>query len=176
MVQVNTEICFTNFSDLDMFWGPARDFIKNRSYEELEELDQFFNECYADSNLTLTGLNDILAYDSDYLLENALGYLKDQNGEWVCNDSITDLNSEKITYDQFEQVVFNSSEVNECISDKTKDYILNFKMDGIAAENEFFTTWVEKIKEKTDPESEIYSELEELSNITFDSENWNFND
>ena len=176
MVQVNTEICFTNFSDLDMFWGPARDFIKNRSYEELEELDQFFNECYADSNLTLTELNDILAYDSDYLLENALGYLKDQNGEFVHSDLITDLNSEKITYNQFEQVIFNSSEVNECISDKTKDYILNFKMDGIAAEDEFFTTWVEKIKEKTDPESEIYSELEELSNITFDSENWNFND
>ena len=176
MVQVTCEIDMTNFSDLDMFWGPARDFIKNRSYEELEELDQFFNECYSEGNLTLTELNDIMAYDSDYLLENALGYLKDQTGEWVSSDLITDLNSEQITYDQFEQVIFNSQEVNECISDKTKDYILNFKMDGIAAEEEFFTTWIEKIQGETDPDSEIYSDLEELSSISFDSENWNFND
>lgn len=176
MVQVTCEIDFTNFGDLDMFWGQAKDFIKNRSYKELEMLDQFFNECYSEGNLTLTELNDIMAYDSDYLLENALGYLKDQTGEWVSSDLITDLNSEKITYDQFEQVVFNSSEVMECISDKTKDYILNFKMEGAAAEDQFFTTWIEKIKEKTDPDSEIYSDLEELSNISFDSENWNFND
>lgn len=176
MVQVTCEIDFTNFSDIDMFWGPARDFIKNRTYDEMERLNEFFDECYSDSNLSLTELNDILAYDSDYLLENALGYLKDQTGEWVSSDLITDLNSEKITYDQFEKVIFNSSEVMEYISEKTKDYILNFKMDGIAAEDQFFTTWVEKIKEKTDPDSEIYSDLEELSNISFDSENWNFND
>ncbi len=176
MVQVNTEIDFTNYGDLDMFWGQAKEFLKNRTHSELEMLDQFFNECYSEGNLTLTELNDILAYDSDYLLENALGYLKDQNGEFQNPDILTDINCEQITYDQFEQIIFNSPEVMEYISDKTKDYILNFKMEGAAAEDQHFPYWVEKIQEKTDPDSDIYDELTDLISIRFESENWNFND
>lgn len=174
MVQVTCDIDMTNFGDLDMFWGQARDFIKNRTYDEMERLNAFFDECYSDSNLSLTELNDILAYDSDFLLENALGYIKNQNNELCDPDSIVNINNEAITYDQFEKIIFNSPEVMEYISDKTKDFILNFKMDGMAAEDQFFTTWIEKIKEKTDPDSEIYSDLEELSDISFDSENWTF--
>lgn len=176
MVQVTMEMDLTNFGDLDMLWAQARSFVQERSLKELQQINDYFNECYADNDLSLTGLNDILAYDSDYILEDVLGYIKNQNEELCKPDAIVNINNDTITYDQFEQVIFNSQEVMDYISGKTKDYILNFKMTGSAAEEEYFTTWIEFIKEKTDPESDIYSDLEELTNISFDSENWTFND
>lgn len=176
MVQVTYEMCLTNFGDLDMLWGQARDFVKNRTYDEMQQIDNYFNECYSDNDLSLTELNDILSYDSDYLLEEVLGYIKNQNDELCTPDSLVNINDDTITYAQFEQVIFNSQEVMDYISDKTKDYILNCDMDGIAAEEEYFTKWIEKIQEKTDLDSDIYSDLEELSTISFDSENWTFND
>lgn len=175
MVQVTYEMDLTNFGDLDMLWGQARDFVKDRSLDEMEQINNYFNECYADNDLSLTGLNDILAYESDYLLEEVLGYKKDQNDNLTDPQYLTDINDEKLSYDDFTAVIGGSSEILDYISEETKSYILNFKLDGGKTEKlDFFTNWIDAIKEKTDPDSEIYSELDDLSCIEFDNNYWTF--
>lgn len=175
MVQVTYEMDLTNFGDLDMLWGQARDFVKDRSLDEMKQINNYFNECYNDNDLSLTGLNDILAYESDYLLEEVLGYKKDQNDNLTDPQFLTDINDETISYNDFIVVMTESSEVLDYISEETKSYILNFKFDEEKTEKlDFFTNWINVIKEKTDPESEIYSELDDLSAIEFDNNYWTF--
>lgn len=175
MVQITYEMDLTNFGDLDMLWGPARDFVKDRSLEEMEQINNYFNECYADNDLSLTGLNDILAYESDYLLEEILGYKKDQNDNLTDPKCLTDINDETISYNDFIAVINSSSEILDYISEDTQKYILSFKFDEEKTEKlDFFTNWINAIKEKTDPESEIYSELDDLSCIEFDNNYWTF--
>lgn len=175
MVQVTCKIDFTNFGDLDMFWGQARDFIKNRTYNEMKRLNDYFNECYNDNDLSLTALNDILAYDSDSLLENALGYLKDQNGEFRDPDILTDINNDFLSYAQFEQVIFNQTEID--ILDKTKDFILNAEISGNSSEDLYFNNWIKRIQEENKTEDpEIENDLENLLDFEFDNNLWIFND
>lgn len=57
------------------FWGQAKTVADNFSDEEMSKLDDLISEMYCDEDPTDVQINDLFAYDSDYLKE-LLGYKK----------------------------------------------------------------------------------------------------
>lgn len=70
------------------FWGQAKDVANNFSDEEMSKLDDLISEMYSDEDPTDVQINDLFAYDSDYLKE-LLGYKK-IGGEMIDPDSLPD--------------------------------------------------------------------------------------
>lgn len=70
------------------FWGQAKDVANNFSDEEMSKLDDLISEMYCDEDPTDTQINDLFAYDSDYLKE-LLGYKK-IGDEMIDPDSLPD--------------------------------------------------------------------------------------
>lgn len=74
------------------FWGQAKDVANNFSDEEMSKLDDLISEMYSDEDPTDVQINDLFAYDSDYLKE-LLGYKK-IGGEMIDPDSLPDADDE----------------------------------------------------------------------------------
>ena len=74
------------------FWGQAKDVADDFSEEELNRLDDIISEMYSDEDPTDVQINDLFAYDSDYLKE-LLGYKK-IGGEMIDPDSLPDADDE----------------------------------------------------------------------------------
>lgn len=57
------------------FWGPAEDTVKYLTEEELDTLEDYFSDdvLHLSNLMTKTDINDIFAYDEDYVAE-FLGY------------------------------------------------------------------------------------------------------
>lgn len=70
------------------FWGQAKDVANNFSDDEMSKLDDLISEMYSDEDPTDAQINDLFAYDSDYLKE-LLGYKK-IGGEMIDPDSLPD--------------------------------------------------------------------------------------
>lgn len=70
------------------FWGQAKDVANNFSDEEMSKLDDLISEMFCDEDPTDTQINDLFAYDSDYLKE-LLGYKK-IGGEMIDPASLPD--------------------------------------------------------------------------------------
>lgn len=70
------------------FWGQAKDVADNFTNEEMDRLDDIISEMYCDEDPTDTQINDLFAYDSDYLKE-LLGYKK-IGGEMIDPESLPD--------------------------------------------------------------------------------------
>ena len=70
------------------FWGQAKDVADNFSNEEMDRLDDIISEMYSDEDPTDVQINDLFAYDSDYL-KQLLGYKK-IGGEMIDPDSLPD--------------------------------------------------------------------------------------
>lgn len=70
------------------FWGQAKDIANNFSDEEMSKLDDLISEMYSDEDPTDVQINDLFAYDSDYLKE-LLGYKK-IGGEMIDPESLPD--------------------------------------------------------------------------------------
>lgn len=70
------------------FWGQAKDVADNFTNEEMDRLDDIISEMYSDEDPTDVQINDLFAYDSDYLKE-LLGYKK-IGGEMIDPESLPD--------------------------------------------------------------------------------------
>ena len=70
------------------FWGQAKDVANNFSDEEMSKLDDLISEMFCDEDPTDVQINDLFAYDSDYLKE-LLGYKK-IGGEMIDPESLPD--------------------------------------------------------------------------------------
>lgn len=70
------------------FWGQAKDVADNFTNEEMDRLDDIISEMYSDEDPTDVQINDLFAYDSDYL-KKLLGYKK-IGGEMIDPDSLPD--------------------------------------------------------------------------------------
>lgn len=66
-MRVSREVSLKDFE----FWGNAKITFDNLSNEEIETLEQYFDDYERDTGeiLTETQLNDIFAYELDYLAE-----------------------------------------------------------------------------------------------------------
>lgn len=74
------------------FWGQAKDVANNFSDEEMSKLDELISEMFCEEDPTDVQINDLFAYDSDYLKE-LLGYKK-IGGEMINPDFLPDADDE----------------------------------------------------------------------------------
>lgn len=75
------------------FWGQARDNARDFSEEQMDQLENIIAEMYCDDYPTDTAINDLFAYDSDYLKE-LLGWAKLSSGEYIDPDEIPEYDDE----------------------------------------------------------------------------------
>lgn len=75
------------------FWGQARDTAREFTDEQLEQLEDLISDMYCDDYPTDTQINDLFAYDSDYLKE-LLGWKKTSSGEYINPDDLPDYDDE----------------------------------------------------------------------------------
>ena len=75
------------------FWGQAQDVAREFTDEQLDQLEDLISDMYCDDYPTDTQINDLFAYDSDYLKE-LLGWKKLSSGEYINPDDIPDYNDE----------------------------------------------------------------------------------
>lgn len=75
------------------FWGQARDNAREFSEEQLDQLENIIADMWCDDYPTDTQINDLFAYDSDYLKE-LLGWKKTQDGEYINPDDLPEYDDE----------------------------------------------------------------------------------
>ena len=75
------------------FWGQARDTVRDFSESQLDQLENIISEMWCDDYPTDTQINDLFAYDSDYLKE-LLCWKKTQDGEYINPDDVPEADDE----------------------------------------------------------------------------------
>ena len=75
------------------FWGQAQDVAREFTDEQLDQLEDLISEMYCDDYPTDTQINDLFAYDSDYLKE-LLGWKKLSSGEYINPDDVPEADDE----------------------------------------------------------------------------------
>lgn len=75
------------------FWGQAKDNAREFTEEQLDQLEVLISDMFCDDYPTDVAINDLFAYDSDYLKE-LLGWKKLSSGEYIDPDNIPDYDDE----------------------------------------------------------------------------------
>lgn len=75
------------------FWGQAQDVAREFTEAQLDQLEDLISEMYCDDYPTDTQINDLFAYDSDYLKE-LLGWKKLSSGEYINPDDVPEADDE----------------------------------------------------------------------------------
>lgn len=75
------------------FWGQARDVAREFTDEQLEQLEDLISDMFCDDYPTDTEINDLFAYDSDYLKE-LLGWKQTSSGEYINPDNVPEYDDE----------------------------------------------------------------------------------
>ena len=75
------------------FWGQAREVAQEFTDEQLDQLENLISDIYCDDYPTDTEINDLFAYDSDYLKE-LLGWKKTSSGEYINPDDMPEYDDE----------------------------------------------------------------------------------
>lgn len=75
------------------FWGQARDVAREFTDEQLEQLEDLISDMFCDDYPTDTQINDLFAYDSDYLKE-LLCWKKTSSGEYINPDDVPEADDE----------------------------------------------------------------------------------
>lgn len=75
------------------FWGQAKDNAREFTEAQLDQLEDILSDLGWDDYPTDTEINDLFAYDSDYL-KSLLGWKQKQSGEYVNPDDMPDYDDE----------------------------------------------------------------------------------
>lgn len=75
------------------FWGQAQDVAHEFTDEQLDQLENLIEKMFYDDYPTDTEINDLFAYDSDYLKE-LLGWKKLSSGEYIDPDKLPEYDDE----------------------------------------------------------------------------------
>ena len=75
------------------FWGQAQDVAREFTDEQLDQLENLISDMYCDDYPTDAQINDLFAYDSDYLKE-LLGWKKLSSGEYINPDDVPEADDE----------------------------------------------------------------------------------
>lgn len=75
------------------FWGQAQSVAQEFTDEQLDQLENLISDMYCDDYPTDTQINDLFAYDSDYLKE-LLGFKKLSSGEYIDPDEVPEADDE----------------------------------------------------------------------------------
>ena len=75
------------------FWGQAQTVAREFTDEQLEQLEDLISDMFCDDYPTDTQINDLFAYDSDYLKE-LLGWKQTSSGEYINPDDMPEYDDE----------------------------------------------------------------------------------
>lgn len=75
------------------FWGQARDVAREFTDEQLEQLEDLISDMFCEDYPTDTQINDLFAYDSDYL-KSLLGWKQTSSGEYINPDDLPEYDDE----------------------------------------------------------------------------------
>lgn len=75
------------------FWGQAQSVAQEFTDEQLDQLEDLISDMFCDEYPTDTQINDLFAYESDYLKE-LLGFKKLSSGEYIDPDDIPEYDDE----------------------------------------------------------------------------------
>lgn len=75
------------------FWGQAKDNAREFTEAQLDQLEDLISDMYCDDYPTDTQINDLFAYDSDYL-KSLLGWKQTSSGEYINPDDLPDYSDE----------------------------------------------------------------------------------
>lgn len=75
------------------FWGQARDVAREFTDEQLDRLEDLLSDAGWDDYPTDTQINDLFAYDSDYL-KSLLGWKQTSSGEYINPDDLPEADDE----------------------------------------------------------------------------------
>lgn len=75
------------------FWGQARDNAREFSEAQLDQLENIIADMWCDDYPTDTAINDLFAYDSDYL-KQLLGWKQTASGDYINPDDIPEYDDE----------------------------------------------------------------------------------
>lgn len=75
------------------FWGQAQDVAREFTDEQLEQLEDLISDIFCDDYPTDTEINDLFAYDSDYL-KQLLGWKQTSSGEYINPDDLPEADDE----------------------------------------------------------------------------------
>lgn len=81
-----------SLSDFE-FWGQARDVAREFTDEQLDQLENILSDLGWDDYPTDTAINDLFAYDSDYL-KSLLGWKQTSSGEYINPDDVPEPDDE----------------------------------------------------------------------------------
>lgn len=75
------------------FWGQAQSVAQEFTDEQLDQLEDLISDMFCDEYPTDTQINDLFAYESDYLKE-LLGFKKLSSGEYIDPDDVPEADDE----------------------------------------------------------------------------------
>lgn len=75
------------------FWGQARDNAREFSEAQLDQLENIIADMWCDDYPTDTAINDLFAYNSDYL-KQLLGWKQTTSGEYINPDDMPEYSDE----------------------------------------------------------------------------------
>lgn len=75
------------------FWGQAQTVAQEFTDEQLDQLEDLISDMFCDDYPTDTQINDLFAYDSDYL-KQLLGWKQTASGEYINPDDIPEADDE----------------------------------------------------------------------------------
>lgn len=75
------------------FWGQAQDVAREFTDEQLDQLEDLISDMFCDDYPTDAQINDLFAYDSDYL-KSLLGWKQTSSGEYINPDDIPEADDE----------------------------------------------------------------------------------
>lgn len=101
------------------FWGQAQTVAQEFTDEQLDQLENILADMGWDDYPTDTQINDLFAYDSDYLKE-LLGWKKLSSGEYIDPDDLPEAD-DKIDYDRIFDLIKFSVHSESLIADPIAD-------------------------------------------------------
>lgn len=75
------------------FWGQAQTVAREFTDEQFEQLEDLISDMFCDDYPTDTQINDLFAYDSDYL-KSLLGWKQASSGEYINPDDVPEADDE----------------------------------------------------------------------------------
>lgn len=87
------------------FWGQAKDTAERLTCEQLDQIEAVIENCYCDDYPTDTAINDLFAYDDDFIFGTCLGWKKSPHGEYIDPEKIP-FYADEATAENIEKVLY----------------------------------------------------------------------
>lgn len=102
------------------FWGQARDTAERLTNSQLDQIESVIEDAFCDDYPTDTQINDLFAYDDEFIFGTCLNWKQNKNGEYIDPDDLPEaddeINYERI-FDLIKFSVHSESQIADPIAD-----------------------------------------------------------